>query len=149
MQDLMHASDSKRRTHRRAEGFTLLELIVVITIIGILATAVVVNVTGTDDKARVARVRQDFSAIKTAASMYKSDHTRYPETLQELMNPPATRDGRQPKYLDNEPLDPWTNEYYFYERTQNGSVRVWSFGADQSQGGTGFDEDLDSENIRQ
>jgi len=123
-------------------GFTLIELIVVITIIGILAGTVVVSTSGRSDQARAKRVLSAFAAIKSAASMYREDNREWPETLDQLLEP--TDEGIV--YLDTPPLDPWTDEYYEYELTENG-ILLTSYGADMSQGGSGFDEDISSDDM--
>lgn len=128
----------------RMEGFSLIELIVVITIIGILATVVVVNVAGRSDQAKVAKVKTDFETIKAAASMFREDYSRWPEDLQELINPPETADGVSLGGLDKEPIDPWSGEPYHFEPTDNGILLI-SFGADQAEGGDGFDKDIYSD----
>ena len=83
-----HDMNKKRRDQRRDMGFSLIELIVVITIIGILAATVVVNLAGRTDQAKVAAVKIDFKGIETAASLFREDHGRWPDSLEELMNPP-------------------------------------------------------------
>ena len=126
--------------NRREEGFTLIELIVVITIIGILASFVVVRTSGIDDQARQKQVRADFKAIKTAAAFYKSNHRMWPESLEDLLSPP---DGADP-YLESEPVDPWTDEYYYYEIEGNQIILV-SYGADGAEGGEGPNADIRSD----
>ncbi len=137
-----------RRTDRREDGFTLIELIVVITIIGILAGTVVVATAGRSDLARVQRVRADFSSIQQAAAMYKEDHREWPQSLEELMNPPELPGGGALKYLQVPPNDPWTGEYYIYEFDGSEIVLI-SYGADQSEGGSDFDADIRSDEMDQ
>ena len=79
--------------NRPEDGFTLIELIVVIAIIGILATFVVPNVMGRTDQAKVAKVKQDFKALDTQCKMFRTDHGRYPDSIDELINPPRTSTG--------------------------------------------------------
>ena len=126
----------KRLKNQRQKGFTLIELIVVITIIGILASTV--------DQAMVAKVKTDFQNVKTAARLFREDHRRWPDSLDELMNPPATPNGMQMSYLENQAFDPWTGEEYYYELTDRGILLI-SYGADQAEGGDGFDEDIYSD----
>ena len=126
---------------RRSEGFTLIELIVVITIIVILAATVVVSVAGRSDQAKAERVKFDFASIMTACAMFKEDHGVWPESLDELMNPPETSSGMRFDYLKKKPYDPWTNEFYIFEMAEDGPL-VISYGADQAEGGDGFDADI-------
>ncbi|MGE4619076.1 MAG: type II secretion system major pseudopilin GspG [Planctomycetota bacterium] len=136
-----------RYTHKKDEGFTLIELIVVITIIGILATTVVVNVFGRTDQAKVAKVQADFSSIKTAARMFREDHGRWPDSLEELVDPPTTDNGLMMEYLDNLPEDPWSKEFYYYEMGDRGPLLI-SWGADMTEGGDEFDADIYSDGER-
>jgi general secretion pathway protein G len=132
---------SIRSTPRREDGFTLIELIVVITIIGILATFVVVSTAGRSDQAKVAKVKADFSSIKTAASMFREDHGRWPDSLDELLSPPESPNGGTFKYLESQPNDPWSGEFYYYELTDDGILLI-SYGADMSEGGADFNADI-------
>ena len=125
-------------------GFTLIELIVVIAIIGILATFVVPNVMGRTDQAKVAKVKSDFKALDTQCKMFRADHGRYPDSIDELLSPPTDPNGITIDYLSSEPLDPWTNEIYFFEMIDGRPVFV-SLGEDQTEGGEGYAADLYSD----
>ena len=138
----------RRHPSAREAGFSLIELIVVITIIGILAATVVVNLAGRSDKARVARVGADFANIGLAASLFKEDHGRWPDNLEELFSPPEALDGSMTKYLNNRPIDPWTREMYQYELTDEGPYLV-SFGSDMSEGGDGVARDITNQDEQQ
>ena len=133
------------RSHSSLQGFSLIELIVVITIIGILASIVVVNVTSRSDDARIAAAKGDLGAIKTACSMFKVDIGRWPDSLDELINPPEDANGTIHEYLGKLPEDPWGQEYYF-EPTDRG-VRIYTFGGDQTEGGEGVDADYYSDEL--
>lgn len=126
------------------DGFTLIELIVVIAIIGILATFVVPNVMGRTDQAKVSKVKTDFKTLDTQCKMFKIDHGRYPDSIEELLNPPQDFNGNSNQYLDSEPLDPWTNEVYFFEMIDGRPVFI-SLGEDMTEGGEGYAQDLYSD----
>ncbi len=131
------------RPPSRDAGFSLIELIVVITIIGILAATVVVNVTGRGDDARIARAKVDIQTISQASSFFKLDHGRWPDTLDELLNPPEDLNNNVKTYLERRPLDPWNQEYYF-ELTDRG-VRIYTYGGDKTEGGEGVNGDIFSD----
>lgn len=142
-----------RHNKKLDDGFTLIELIVVITIIGILAATVVVNVSGRSDQAKKGRVDADFAAIKMAAKMFREDHSRWPDSLEEMYD---HRGGcgdcsLNVSYIDNAPEDPFSTnvpkEWYYFEIAENGPLLI-SFGADQTEGGEGFDADIYSDDER-
>lgn len=118
----------------RRGGFTLLELIVVITIIGLLGSIVVVRLTGTSVEARKLRVKSDCdNVLKVAESLYNFTG-RYPETIQEMVN--AKNEDGSPAIatLEKMPVDPWGNEYTY--EIVNGRPQVTCYGSDKSPGGT-------------
>ncbi len=129
-------------------GFTLIEIMVVVVILGILAALVVPNILGNVDTARITAARQDIRGIESALDMYRLDNYTYPTTqqgLQALVTQPADpsiRNWRLGGYLKKLPNDPWGNPYqYLYPGTQ-GEVDVWSMGADGQTGGEGVAADI-------
>ena len=133
----------------RRSGFTLIELMVVMAILGLLATVVVVNILPSQDKAMREKARTDVALIEQALEMFRLDLTRYPTTeegLDALLAPPAglanperyRRDG----YIKRLPDDPWGNAYQYASPGLNGAVDVYSLGADGREGGEGDDADL-------
>jgi general secretion pathway protein G len=133
----------KERRRGRAEGgFSLVELLVVITIIGILATTVTVKVISVMSQARTTKAKAEISEIKKAADMYRIQHGRHAESLEDLRQPSEKNGGEA--YIDIR-KDPWGNEYYF-ER-QGRKVLIYSLGADNLHGGEGEDADIDSDNL--
>ncbi len=138
----------RARLAQAQEGFTLIELMVVILIIGLLATIVVQNLRGATDKAKRIKAEADISAFKTALDRYYLDNGSYPTTdqgLAALVSAPTA--GRIPSdypeggYIEKIPPDPWNNPY-FYSSDGNSYV-LKSFGADGVEGGTGKNADID------
>ena len=119
-------------------GFSLVELMVVIAIIGVLASVVVVSVTSRVGEARRTKVLTDFSNIKKAIQLFKIDNGTYPGTLEDLINAPANANNWKGPYLESEgtPRDPWGNEY-LYRRGGTGNRRydLICYGADGIDGG--------------
>jgi general secretion pathway protein G len=136
------------RRRRLEEGFTLIEIMVVILILGLLATIVVQSLRGATDKAKVTKTEADISEIKTALDRYYLDNGYYPTSdqgLTALVTAPTS--GQIPSnyedggYIEKLPLDPWGTPY-FYQSDGNSYV-LKSFGADGKPGGTGKDADID------
>lgn len=132
-------------------GFTLIEIMVVVVILGILATLVVPKIMGRPDEARVVAAKQDIASVMQALNLYRLDNSRYPTTeqgLQALVTPPTTepvpRNYKQGGYLSRLPVDPWGSNYQFLSPGINGEVDVMSFGADGKAGGEGVNADIGS-----
>ena len=130
-------------------GFTLIELMVVLVIIGVLAALIVPNVIGAADEARVTAARTDVTNIMGALKRYRLDNQRYPtaeQGLSALINRPSS--GPQPMnwkpYLEKLPNDPWGNSYQYLNPGVRGEVDVMSFGADGQSGGEGNNADIGS-----
>jgi len=136
---------------RLAAGFTLIELMVVLVIIGVLAALIVPNVLDRADDARVTAAKTDVSNLMQALKLYRLDNQRYPtaaQGLQALMAKPTT--GPIPTnwkpYLDKLPNDPWGNAYQYLNPGIKGEIDVLSFGADGQAGGEGKNADIGSWN---
>jgi len=135
--------------NRRPAGFTLIEILVVIVILGILAAVVVPRVMDQPDQARVTKARQDVQALVTALNLYRLDNFAYPSTDQGLEalverpagNPPAPN-WKQGGYIDRLPRDPWGNPYQYLNPGLNGEIDVYSLGADGAAGGEGLNADI-------
>lgn len=145
----MIRSRLSRRPERRA-GFTLVELMVVIVIIGLLATVVAINVLPSQDRAMTGKARADVATLEQAVETYRLDNLVFPTTeqgLQALVAPPAglaqPERYRQGGYVRRLPEDPWGNPYqYRHPSVHGGQFDVWSWGADGREGGEGNDADI-------
>lgn len=144
---LTHLKPNLVRTHTR--GFTLIELMVVLVIIGVLAALIVPNVLDRADDARVAAARSDLNNIKQALKLYRLDNQRYP-TAEQGLNALVTRPtmGVVPPnwkpYIEKLPKDPWGREYQYIQPGIHSDVDVVSLGSDGIPGGEGKDKDLGS-----
>lgn len=135
-------------------GFTLIEIMVVIIILGILAALVVPNIIGRPDEARVTAAKADIRAISNALDLYKLDNFTYPATdqgLDALVNRPAglpeAKNWNAEGYLKKVPKDPWGNEFQYLSPGANGKFDLYSFGADGREGGEGVDADIVNWNV--
>ena len=134
---------------RRALGFTLIELMVVLVIIGVLAALIVPNVLDRTDDARATAARTDVHNIMQALKLYKLDNLRFPtaeQGLQALVQRPATAPvpANWRPYLEKLPGDPWGLPYQYLNPGIQGEVDVMSFGADGQPGGEGKNADIGS-----
>ena len=134
---------------RRAAGFTLIELMVVLVIIGVLAALIVPNVLDRTDDARATAARTDVHNLMQALKLYRLDNQRYPSSeqgLQALISKPTTAPlplNWRP-YLEKLPNDPWGRPYQYLNPGVKGEIDVMSFGADGQSGGEGKDADIGS-----
>jgi general secretion pathway protein G len=130
------------RRRRREAGFTLVELMVVIVIIGLLATIVAINVLPSGDQARVTRAKADISTIQSGLDLYRLQNGRYPtssEGLGALIQPGGA-------FLKGSgvPKDPWGRDYLYASPGQHGEADIWSLGADGKEGGEDNNADIGS-----
>ncbi|MDH4393075.1 MAG: type II secretion system major pseudopilin GspG [Aquabacterium sp.] len=150
---MTHALVSRRaaptvvRAMRR--GFTLIELMVVLVIIGVLAALIVPNVLDRTDDARATAARADINNLVQALKLYKLDNQRFPSAeqgLEALVNKPTA--GNVPpnwrRYLDKLPADPWGRQYQYIFPGVKGEVDIFSLGADGQAGGDGKNADIGS-----
>lgn len=130
-------------------GFTLIEMMVVVVIIGVLAALIVPNVLGKLDEAKVTAARTDISTITQALKFYKLDNQRYPtqdQGLQALVAKPTTEPvpPNWKPYLEKLPNDPWGRPYIYLNPGVKGEVDVMSYGGDGQPGGEGINADIGS-----
>lgn len=131
-----------------AKGFTLIEILVVVVILGILAAIVVPRVMDRPGEARVTRAKQDIQGVMTALNLYKLDNFVYPSSAQGLEALSAKPSGQpdapnwKGPYLDRVPKDPWARPYQYQQPGQHGEVDVSSLGADGRPGGDGEAADI-------
>jgi general secretion pathway protein G len=143
---------SHRQQGRRLQrGFTLVEIMVVVVIIGILGALVVPKLLGRTGEARATAARTDIATLMQALKLYKLDNQRYPTTEQGLQalvqkptSGPAANGWKSGGYLEKLPKDPWGNPYQYLSPGIHGEVDIFSFGADGQAGGTGEDADIGS-----
>jgi general secretion pathway protein G len=139
----------------RSRGFTLIEIMVVVVILGILAAIVVPKLASEPDKARVAKAKQDIRALESALQLYRLDNYYYPSTSQGLEalvsrpggEPPA-KNWKPGGYVQKLPKDPWGNPYqYMQPGAKSGDYDIFTLGADNKPGGEDADADVGNWNI--
>ena len=138
-------------SRRLQRGFTLIEIMVVVVIIGILGALVVPKLMGKPGEARITAARADISSLMSALKIYKLDNLRYPTTDQGLKSlvekptsGPSASSWKTGGYVDKLPKDPWGNQYQYISPGVKGEIDVFSYGADGQPGGTGDDADIGS-----
>ena len=141
------------QTRNRQSGFTLIEVMVVVVILGILAAVIVPKVIDKPDEARLVKVKSDIQEIQSTLEIYKLDNYVYPTTdqgLQALVQKPNS-DPVPPhwkQYLDQLPMDPWGHPYQYLNPGSHGlAVDIWSLGADGQPGGDGVNADVGNWNL--
>ena len=149
MDSRFRGNDGEGSSDDRESGFTLIELMVVLLILGLLATVVIVNVMPAQDKAMTGKARTDVALLEQAAERYRLDMFAYPSNeagLQALVQSPAglTHPERYPAggYIKRLPDDPWGNPYHYQSPGRHGMVDIYSLGADNREGGEGQDADI-------
>lgn len=129
------------------EGFTLVEMMVVVVILGLLATVVAINVLPSRDQAMVTKAQADIATLEQAVETYRLDNLDFPADLQSLVTAPAGLANpdryRQGGYVRRLPEDPWGQPYqYRRPSAHGGQFDIYSYGADRKEGGEGNDADL-------
>jgi len=142
---------TSQQPHKNMTGFTLIEIMVVIVILGVLAALVVPNIMGRPDEARISAAKSDIKAVSNALNLYKLDNYSYPSTdqgLQALVTKPSgspeAKNWNPDGYLSKLPKDGWGNEYLYLSPGSHGRFDIYSLGADGREGGEGVDADITS-----
>lgn len=146
--------DTKQMIRTTQRGFTLIEIMVVVVILGILAAIVVPKVMDRPDTARVTKARQDIRALEGALNLYRLDNYVYPSTDQGLValvekpaGTPEPRNWKTGGYVDRLPKDPWGNEYQYLSPGTHGEIDIFCLGADGRPGGEGVSTDIGNWNL--
>jgi len=129
------------------DGFTLIEIMVVVVILGILAALIAPNVINRIDDAQSVKIKQDLRTIESALKLYRLDNFRYPDTeagLEALVTPPQDPNAHWPAggYLDRLPKDPWDRPYQYLYPGNQGEFDIYTLGRDGQPGGEGLDADI-------
>ena len=134
---------------KKHQGFTLIEVMIVVVILGILASIIVPKIMGRPDEARATRTLQDIRAITAALDLYRLDNYSYPTTEQGLealvtkpANLPQGPHWKQGGYLDQMPKDAWGKPYFYLKPGIHGEFDLYSYGADGIEGGTEANADI-------
>ncbi len=145
---------SPRTPARAARGFTLIEVMVVVIILGVLAAIVVPKIMDRPAEARVTKAKHDIRALTSALNLYRLDNFNYPSTdqgLEALVERPAgspeARNWKEGGYLDRLPRDPWGNPYQYLSPGENGDFDLYTLGADGQPGGEGANADVGNWNL--
>lgn len=149
----MNSTMMKR--HSRQRGFTLIEIMVVMVILGLLVAVVAPNIMGRSDQAKVTIARTQISNIANALDLYRLDNGHYPSTQQGLealsqrpTGTPEPRNWNPDGYLKNVPEDPWGSQYQYVSPGSNGPYDLYSLGADGQEGGDGDAADISVHDLR-
>ncbi|MFA6122770.1 MAG: type II secretion system major pseudopilin GspG [Sphingomonas sp.] len=146
----MSVPRTRRRVRPSEQGFTLIELMVVVVILGLLAAIVTYNVLPLGDRGKITKAKADIAQIEGALDLYKLQNDVYPSTtdgLQALVSPPADADASKYQrggYIKKLPLDPWGKPYLYASPGTHGEADVWTLGADRKEGGEGANADIGS-----
>lgn len=149
-----HRSASRATSKTAASGFTLIEIMVVVVIIGILVAIVAPRVMDRPDTARIVKAKQDIRVLESALNLYRLDNYVYPTTEQGLealvaqpSGEPQAKNWKQGGYVDRLPKDPWGNTYQYLNPGVHAEIDISTFGADNRPGGEGVNADIGNWNL--
>jgi general secretion pathway protein G len=154
--NMTHSTNEVSRQPRRRfdRGFTLIEIMVVVIIIGLLAAVIVPTVVGKVDEARVVKAKEDIHSLETALQMFRLQNSKYPTTEQGLAslvtqpNDPSIKHWQPGGYIQRISKDPWGNDYQYVNPGNHGKdYDLFSYGADGAPGGEGNNADIGNWNI--
>jgi general secretion pathway protein G len=144
---ILEIESSEELIMRTQKGFSLIEIMVVVVILGILAALVVPKIISRPDEARIVKAKQDVLAIQNALDLYKLDNGFYPTTDQGLMalvekptSNPTPHDWKS--YLKSLPKDPWGRDYVYLNPGQHGEIDIFTYGSDGQPGGSGINSEI-------
>lgn len=147
-------NDIRTRRRHGTGGFTLIEVMVVVIILGVLAAIVVPKIMDRPDEARITKAKHDIRALTSALNLYRLDNFNYPSTdqgLEALVERPAgtpeAKNWKAGGYLDRLPRDPWGNPYQYLSPGENGDFDLYTLGADNQPGGEGAAADVGNWNL--
>lgn len=138
--------------NRKHQGFTLIEIMIVIVILGVLAGMIVPNILDRPDQARVTKAKSDIRNLKSVLKLYKLDHFDYPSSdqgLNALVKPPVTEGIQTKSYIESLPKDPWGKNYHYLNPGQHGEIDIFTYGKDGRPGGDSYNADLGSWNLNE
>jgi general secretion pathway protein G len=154
--DCTDAGGKMKKMQKKQSGFTLLEIMVVVVILGILASFVAQSMFGNVDTAKIQKAVADITSLESALDRYKLDNSVYPNTdqgLEALVTKPSgsPEPRRYPAdgYIKRLPKDPWGNEYQYLSPGDNGSIDIFTLGADGAEGGEGINSDIGNWNMQE